>query len=350
MIKTMLTMVASVALPIATLGGQASPMPAANIEQVPSNVVKSEPASVAALPSERIAEQESTVESEVKTPAIPTGFVSNPLRSKVRSDSITVEEGVLKIIESVNVPSERSGILRSIRVKEGDLIEAGSVVAQIDDQQTQLLMEQAQVELEIAKHEAKDDISVRFSKKALAVAEAELRRALELRSGDFDLVTDTEIDRLTLIKEKSELDIERAEMDLTTLQMKTELKHAELAVRSDDVDRHRVQCPIDGMVVNVEKRVGEWINESDTIARIVRINRLRVEGLVTAGEAAQGLVGRPVTLTVNVPGLESAEFEGNVVFVNPEANPFNMKVRIWAEVENEGLKLFPGWKANVQIH
>lgn len=288
--------------------------------------------------------------AEANEETTPSRFASNPLRTHRAIDSISVEEGVLKIIESVNIPSERSGILRSISVKEGDLIDAGEIVAQIDDRQTQLLLEQARVELGIAEHEAQDDISVRFSKKALAVAEAELRRTLQLRSADFDLVTDTEIDRLTLIKEKSELDIERAEMDLSTLQMKVDLKKAELAVREADVLRHKVNCPIDGMVVNVEKRVGEWINESDTIARIVRIDRLRVEGLVTAGEAAQGLTGRPVTLTVDVPGLESTEFTGQVVFVNPEANPFNMKVRIWAEVENDGLKLFPGWKANVTIH
>lgn len=311
-----------------------APAPAARITGIESSEthVESEPIEQLVV-SEELA---STRIAQIVTPSEPR-------------DSIKVEEAVLKIIESVNVPAERSGIIREIDASEGDLVEQGRIIARIDDRQPRLKLEQANVELDIARHEAEDDINIRFTQKALAVAAAELRRAMELRDADFDLITDTEIDRLELIRDKSQLDIERSEMDLETLRLKVKLKEAELAVQEDDVDRYQIRCPIDGMVVKVEKREGEWINESDTVVRVVRIDRLRVEGLVTAAQAAEGLTGRSMTLQVDVPGLESMEFEGKVVFVDPEANPFNMKVRIWAEVENRDLKLFPGWKANVHI-
>ncbi len=43
------------------------------------------------------------------------------------------------------------------------------------------------------------------------------------------------------------------------------------------------------------------------------------------------------------------EFAGHIVFVNPEIDPLNSQVRVWAEVENPDLKLRPGMQATLTI-
>jgi len=43
------------------------------------------------------------------------------------------------------------------------------------------------------------------------------------------------------------------------------------------------------------------------------------------------------------------EFAGHIVFVNPEIDPLNSQVRVWAEVENPDLKLRPGMQAALVI-
>jgi len=83
---------------------------------------------------------------------------------------------------------------------------------------------------------------------------------------------------------------------------------------------------------------------------VLRVDRLRVEGLVLAKELTGDLVGRRVTLTVDLPGRPAAEFEGAMVFVSPEVNPVNSQVRVWAEVDNKKLLLRPGLRGNLTIH
>ncbi len=269
----------------------------------------------------------------------------------VSERDIEVGQAVLKIIASVDIPAQRSGLLEEVQVKEGDLIERGSLIANIDDRQAALRFEEAKIELKIAEREAADDINIRFAKKSLEVAQAELERSRELNSGKYTLVTKTELERLELIVEKNVLEIERAELELASSNDKVELHRNQAAIREDELVRHEIRSPIDGMVVSVERKQGEWIKESEAVARIVRIDQLRVEGFVDATEAARGLVGRAVTLVLEDGGSEQVA-SGKIVFVNPEAITVSnrSKIRVWAEVENHDRRLFPGQKGRLIIH
>jgi macrolide-specific efflux system membrane fusion protein len=95
---------------------------------------------------------------------------------------------------------------------------------------------------------------------------------------------------------------------------------------------------------------GEWVPAGKAVVRVLRVDRLRVEGFVQSKKATGDLVERRVTLTVDLGGKAASEFEGIVVFVSPEVNPVNGQVRVWAEVENKKLLLRPGLRGNLTIH
>ena len=86
-----------------------------------------------------------------------------------------------------------------------------------------------------------------------------------------------------------------------------------------------------------------------TVLRIVRINRLRAEGLLNARDLRGDLVGRRVTLNVTVPGSGETQFSGKVVFVSPEINPVSGQTKIWAEIENPDLLLRPGLNGSMAV-
>ena len=265
---------------------------------------------------------------------------------------VRIEKAVLKIIESVNVPAQRSGLLKQMDTREGQVVERGTLLGCIDESQAELHLQEAKIELDIAKREAGDDINVRFAHKSLAVAQAELARGEELHTGEFKLITETEIDRLRLIVDKTNLEIERAQLELGILEAKVDLKSNEVELREDDLARHQIFSPLDGMVVSVDRREGEWIKESETLVRIVRIDRLRVEGLVPAEIAAEGLQGNRVELVLGESSDADSTYHGEVVFVNPEAVTIanQAHVRVWAEVENVGRPLFPGQNGTLLIY
>src|SRR5438445_6301914 len=104
------------------------------------------------------------------------------------------------------------------------------------------------------------------------------------------------------------------------------------------------------MVVQVNPHHGEWVEAGKTVMRVLRVDRLRVEGFVHVEKLTRELVGRKVTLTVDVAGQPGNEFEGAVVFVSPEVNPVKQQVRVWAEVENRKLLLRPGLRGSFVIH
>jgi multidrug efflux pump subunit AcrA (membrane-fusion protein) len=103
------------------------------------------------------------------------------------------------------------------------------------------------------------------------------------------------------------------------------------------------------MVVEVLRRRGEWVQPGDTVVRIVRLDKLRAEGFLPAKHASLDLVGSQVRLKVASPDNKPLEFTGHIVFVNPEIDPLNSQVRVWAEVENPDLKLRPGMQATIMI-
>ena len=158
------------------------------------------------------------------------------------------------------------------------------------------------------------------------------------------------MDQLRLAAEKALLAIEQADDEqaisrLTLHQKETELESARLKV-----DQHRVTAPFAGMVVQVKKQRGEWLSPGDTVLRLVRLDRLRVEAFVPARDFSVGLAGAGVTLFVELTGKGRTGFEGAVVFVSPEVNSVNGQVRLWAELENKGLLLRPGQSGTLVIH
>ena len=213
-----------------------------------------------------------------------------------------------------------------------------------------LTHDRAKVEFEIARKQAKNDLKIRLARKSTEVARTELKRAIESVEKYKKSVSETEIDRLRLSAERSELEIDQALHEQEAAQLTSRLKEIEMELAKQAVDRRALVSPIAGMVVQVNLHQGEWVPAGKAVVRVLRVDRLRVEGFVQSKKATGDLVERRVTLTVDLGGKAASEFEGIVVFVSPEVNPVNGQVRVWAEVENKKLLLRPGLRGNLTIH
>jgi macrolide-specific efflux system membrane fusion protein len=111
---------------------------------------------------------------------------------------------------------------------------------------------------------------------------------------------------------------------------------------------HQIQAPIAGVVVEVKRRQGEWVEPGMPLLRILLMDRLRVEAFCNAAELSNVKVGKPIKLRVGRDG-GATEYPGSIMFVSPEVNPVNGQVRIWAEVKNEGGHLRPGMNGSLLI-
>lgn len=265
-----------------------------------------------------------------------------------KSGEVQVPSVLIKVVEHVEVPARESGALEEVTAREGDMIEAGALLATIEDADVQLDMRRAQLELAAARKQAENDVKVRFARKSLEVAESEQRRALDSQKRLSQSVSQSELDQLRLIAQRSALEVEQAQFEMILAQTTRELKENELALAEHGINQRRVTAPLSGLVTAVNRHRGEWVEPGQTIIRILRLDRLRAEGLASAELLGRDLHGRPVTLTVEQEG-KPIKFTGKVVFVSPEIDPVNGQVRVWAEIDNKELKLRPGLHGSMTI-
>jgi macrolide-specific efflux system membrane fusion protein len=258
-------------------------------------------------------------------------------------------EVFIRLIEQVEVPAREAGELAEVRAKEGQIVRQGEVLAQIEDVEARFARQRAEFETHAAREQAEDDVVVRAAEKGAAVAQTDWQRALRTNAKNPNAISASEVEHLQLTAEKAELDVERAKRDLRVAKINLELKENELEYSRQRLERHKVVAPLDGMVVEMNRRRGEWVEPGEKVLRIVRIDRLRAEGYVDARQARAGWVGMPVVVRVEVGDPAPAGLPGKVVFVSPEIDPVNGQVAVWAEVENPDLRLRPGLRASMEL-
>lgn len=283
----------------------------------------------------------------VATPARP------PLSALDASQQAQIKMCLVSLVEDVQVPAREAGALTAMEVVEGQFVTAGQVLARIDDRQSQLAKLAAELERDAALAKADDDIEVRYSQAALAVAAADLARALAIEAKNPGGVTEQEIQKLRLAKHRDELQIDRSKLEMRVAKMNAEVHQAGVQSADDALARRQIVSPIDGVVVTLFHERGEWVNAGEAVLQVIRIDRLRVEGFLSASEyAPEEVAGRQVSVDVPLAGNRTARFAGQVVFISPIVQAGN-KYRVRAEVANRSENghpiLRPGMPATMTI-
>jgi RND family efflux transporter MFP subunit len=161
-------------------------------------------------------------------------------------------------------------------------------------------------------------------------------------------VSQAEIDALKLKAEKATLDIEQAREDQEVAAITKSVKQTELEGAKVALEQRMIVAPWAGMVVQVHRRVGDYLQTGDKVARLVRLDKLRIETYVREADLVRARVDAPIKFTLSVD-KQPVDFEGKIVFVSPEVDAVNGQVKIYAEVDNPDLKLRPGQRGKLTI-
>jgi macrolide-specific efflux system membrane fusion protein len=266
-----------------------------------------------------------------------------------RSDDIQITGALVKLIDQLDLPARQAGTITQLSVQEGSRVQADTVLATVDDTDSRFAEDRAKVELAIAARTAESDVVVRSAARTLQAAEAELQRAEEARLKLREIVTEGEMDKLRLAVDQARLTIEKAQHDRSVAHLQRDLKKVEAEFAARNVARHQAVVPFPGVVVQIHKRLGDWVEPGDKLLRLIRLDRLRIEAFLDAAQGSAALEGRAVSLKIDLPGKPGAVFPGKLTFVSPEIDPLNRSVRILAEFENPGYVLQPGMRGTLTI-
>ena len=108
----------------------------------------------------------------------PQAGTSQPLR---------IAHCLVSLIDDVEVPAEKPGVLTSLAAREGAYLEAGAPIAVVDEAQAALQHEAAQAEAEAARAKADNPLEVDYAVATHRSAEAEYKIALSANAMPDDV-------------------------------------------------------------------------------------------------------------------------------------------------------------------
>lgn len=223
----------------------------------------------------------------------------------------TIATGVLEAARQADLEFQRGGYLASLHVQEGQTVKEGDVIAEIDDTELQLKLEQSRLELDQAMVEKKD----------LLIA----------NGGHPESDSSVSAQKLELI-----LTLSGYNQALHRIkQTKHELSHAQLT------------APFDGIVAGVTTRALQQVNSGETICTLIDPESFSAVFSVLEEEALALSPGQAVT--ISPLAAPDRKYGARIQTINPRVNDQGLvKVRATLDHTSDD-RLFEGMKLSVVL-
>lgn len=212
--------------------------------------------------------------------------------------------GTVRATQTTQIASQMMGTIRDIRVQEGDRVQAGQILATIDDSQPRAAVDQAMAAVAAAEKE------VSSADSDLTLADATLKRYQQLF--DKKSVSPQEFDEIKARRQSAESrrDMARAEEAQS---------NAALAQARTSLGYTVIHAPFSGAVTEKKADPGAMALPGMPLFTIEDTQRYRLE--VTVDENSVRIVRAGQNVAVSIDALGNAEISGKVEQVVPAADP-----------------------------
>lgn len=247
----------------------------------------------------------------------------------------TVLTGKIEPRDEIEIKPQVSGIISEINVEEGDMVQAGDVVAKI-----KVVPDEGQLSSALSRIE-----TARIS---LADAKSKHERNKLLFSKKVISREDYENTETALAKAKAELEAAQDAYSIVKEGVsKTNAKESNTLVRAT----------ITGLVLDVPVKVGSSViqantmNDGTTVATVADMNNLIFEGKVDETEVGLLSVGQPMEISIGA--LPDLKLDAVIELIAPKgvetngANTFEIKGALKVP---EGEELRAGYSANATVN
>jgi RND family efflux transporter MFP subunit len=209
--------------------------------------------------------------------------------------------GVVEPIRTIAVNSQLSGALVSVIVEEGDVVQKGDPLAQLDDRE---------IQAQLAAAEA-----------AYQVAESAYERSTRLRQRNVITLPEYERDRTAYAAAKAQLD-----------QLRTRLEYATIV------------APIAGVVTEKRVEAGDIVAPQTRLFRVADISTMVVRVQVSELDVVDLQTDDAVEVALDA--FPDRQFEGRIRRIFPAADPMTRLVPVEVAFEGEVARLArPGFLA-----
>lgn len=226
--------------------------------------------------------------------------------------------GSLQPVVQTTVQSRVGAEVNEVLVREGMRVEKGQLLARLSIQDLSARLKQAEAGLAAAK------------------VEAELSRLLTERNR-----------KLYEKKYFSEVDYQRSEGETAAKMENVRAQQALVDIARKAENDAQVKAPISGLIARRYIEPGSSINLDGRLFDIVDLGKMELSVPVPATDIALVKVGQAVNFTVS--GFGDRQFNGQVVRINPVADPSTRAISVYVQVNNADMELKGGMYARGEI-
>lgn len=275
-------------------------------------------------------------------------------------NELRLNKSMVSLIRFNLVPAMQAGVIKELAledgtvVQEGVMVKKGQLLGKLDDDDARARQRAAESEHRVSIAEQQKAVaSIAASAATINVAKAEVEASRAIRARTPAGVSEQEYRRQQLTVTRAESEHIVAEKEAETAGITIEAKQAQLDVAGITVKHHRIESALDGVIVQMYRRPGEWVSPGDPIMRVVYMDKLRVEGFVDSNKfTPDEILGKVVEVTANLPNDRVERFPAVISYVSPIVEASN-EYRVWCEVENRVHNghwiLRPGMMAEMNI-
>jgi HlyD family secretion protein len=243
--------------------------------------------------------------------------------------------GTLEARIQATISPKISGLLDAVLVDQGDQVEAGQLLAQLDDRELaqQVKVAEATVaaaEATLGRYRAEEQ----QAESAFQQAESEYRRLQRLR--EANAVSDSELDQAQEAFESSRAGVARASAALLEAQQQIALAGESLKFQQTRLADTRLRAPFDGLVIKRHKDAGAIAVPGSPLLDLISMDELWVSAWVDETEMGRLRDEQPARVVFRSEAGQ--EFSGTVARLGKQADretrEFVVEVRVLQLPEN----------------
>ena len=264
--------------------------------------------------------------------------------------------GTLAAFDQSTAGVKVAGRLSSITVDLGSVVRRGQMIAQVEQndyklrvQQADAALSQARARLGLSPEGTDDRVSaeqtgtVRQAKAQLE--EARLNRERAVRLVEQGIVAKSDFDSADATFKVAQSRYQDALEEIRNRQALLSQRRSELALAKQQLEGTVVYAPIDGIVQQKRASLGEFLAAGAPVVDIVRMNPLRLQAQVPERDAGTVRFGQNVRVTVEG---DPKVYVGQIKRLSPVIAQQNRMLMVEADVQNDG-SLRPGSFAKAEI-
>ncbi|MCX8155931.1 MAG: efflux RND transporter periplasmic adaptor subunit [Verrucomicrobiae bacterium] len=235
-------------------------------------------------------------------------------------------EGITEPLHDLVISASVPGTIAKILVKEGDFMESGTAILELEKRQEELEVERRRI-----LSESKAELTAAAAQMEMLKMDLEATRKL------FE--TSKSVSKEQLLKK--ELEYKQAVAEHDKLQLAEAREKIEYEMALEQLRKRVITAPQSGYVVELMRKAGEDCKAQEPLVRLVDTRQCYFVANVEARAGAALAAGQRIKLELPA-GRQSLSVTGEVAFVSPVVDPASGLLKVKVLFENPQGKIRPG--------